>query len=76
MHENTPPTLIWFTADDAAVPVENAYLYTMELQRHKVPHALHVFESGRHGLGLSLDNAESKSWPELCAAWLGKHGFR
>lgn len=76
VHENTPPTFIWITADDDAVPVENAYQYAMELRRHKVPHALHVFESGRHGLGLSLDNEESKPWTELCAAWLGKHGFR
>jgi acetyl esterase/lipase len=72
----TPPTFLWFTADDASVPVENALHYALALRRHQVPHELHVFESGKHGIGLAPDHPEAYAWPELCATWLRKRGFR
>jgi acetyl esterase/lipase len=72
---DTPPTFLWHTADDAAVPVENSLLFASELSRHKIPFELHVFESGRHGLGMADDHPEAKAWPELCKAWLRKRGF-
>ncbi|MFC0213945.1 alpha/beta hydrolase [Paenibacillus chartarius] len=75
VHAATPPTFIWFTADDGAVPVENALDYAAALRQAGVPFALHVFESGRHGLGLSKDHEEAKPWTDLCAAWLRKRGF-
>jgi len=73
--ENTPPAFIWHTADDASVDVENSLLFTVGLSRNKVPFDLHVFESGRHGLGLAEDHLEAKAWPSLCEAWLRKRGF-
>jgi acetyl esterase/lipase len=75
VHELTPPTFVWHTADDGAVPVENALLYALALRRKGIPHELHVFESGRHGLGLAQDNPEVSAWTGLCAAWLRKMGF-
>lgn len=68
--EDTPPTFLWHTADDSAVPVDNALLFAGALQRNKVPFELHVFQSGRHGLGLAADHPEAYVWPELCARWL------
>ncbi|OPH52020.1 esterase [Paenibacillus ferrarius] len=73
--KETPPTFLWHTADDAAVPVENCLLFAAALSRHKVPFDLHVFESGRHGIGLAGDHAEAYIWPELCANWLKKQHF-
>lgn len=72
---DTPPTFLWHTADDASVPVENALMFAGALRRHGVPFDLHVYESGRHGLGLAKEHAEASTWPELCGRWLKKHGF-
>lgn len=72
---DTPPTFIWHTSDDGAVPVENALLFASALSREKVPFELHSFMTGRHGLGLAEEHAEAKAWPELCARWLKRMGI-
>ncbi|CAG7656482.1 alpha/beta hydrolase [Paenibacillus allorhizosphaerae] len=73
--EDTPPTFIWHTADDAGVPVENAMMFASALRKNKVPFELHIYESGRHGLGLAQEHPEARTWPNLCANWLKKQGF-
>lgn len=73
--KETPPAFLWHTADDNAVDVENSLLFASGLSRHKIPYDLHVFESGRHGLGLAQEHPEAKVWPSLCEAWLRKRGF-
>lgn len=73
--EQTPPAFLWHTADDAAVPVENSQLFASALSRNKVPYELHVFESGRHGLGLAAEQPGVRMWTELCADWLKRQGF-
>lgn len=72
---DTPPAFIWHTADDAGVPVENALLFASALRRNGVPFELHIYESGRHGLGLAEEHPEARTWPALCANWLKKQGF-
>jgi len=74
--EGTPPTFLWHTADDAAVPVENSLNFAAALARHRVPHELHVYESGRHGLGLGEDTPGVRDWPQACGEWLRVRGFR
>ena len=71
---SSPPFFIWHTADDAAVPVEHAYLLGQALAANGVKHALHVFEHGRHGLGLAEGTA-AEEWTALCALWLIENGF-
>lgn len=71
----TPPTFLWHTSDDAAVPVENALLLAGALRRADVPFALHVYPRGRHGLGLDVDGTVGPQWTAACAAWLGEIGF-
>lgn len=68
--KETPPTYIWHTADDGAVPVQNALLFADALQRAGVPFDLHVYEHGRHGLGLPVTNAEAPPWDVNCLFWL------
>ncbi len=70
----TPPTFLWHTEEDSAVPVENSLLWCLNLRKYKIPFELHVFPEGRHGLGLGVDPdiPEIKVWPELCATWLKK----
>lgn len=49
----TPPTFLWHTANDSVVKVENSLAFATAMSQAKVPFALHVFENGRHGLGLA-----------------------
>lgn len=66
---------MWTTANDGAVPVENSLLFAFSLSREHIPFELHVFEEGRHGLGLSEDNHECHQWLNLAETWLQKHGY-
>ncbi|MDR6554597.1 dipeptidyl aminopeptidase/acylaminoacyl peptidase [Paenibacillus qinlingensis] len=63
------------TSADAAVSVENSLLFASALSRNKVPFDLHVFESGKHGIGIAADHPEAYVWPEVCANWLKKQDF-
>ncbi|WP_028552228.1 alpha/beta hydrolase [Paenibacillus sp. UNC451MF] len=73
--EDTPPTFLWHTADDASVPVENSLLFASALSRNRVPFEVHVFESGRHGLGLAAEQPGVRLWTDVCASWLQQRGF-
>ncbi|MBA8795265.1 acetyl esterase/lipase [Friedmanniella endophytica] len=71
---DTPPTFLWHTADDEAVPVQHALGYATALAAADVEFALHVFAHGRHGLGLvrGIEGAVPgvERWTDLCADWL------
>lgn len=67
----TPPTFVWHTAEDQAVPAQNALLFADALARNKVPFDLHIYEKGRHGIGL----ANGHAWTKDLAFWLGERGF-
>ena len=71
----TPPTFIWHTADDATVPVQHALFYAEALASHQVDFGLHVFEHGRHGLGLAAQDPDVGQWTAMCANWLKTRGF-
>lgn len=72
----TPPTFLWHTADDEAVPVENSLLFASALRAHRVSFALHVFPHGRHGLGLADELPDVGRWKLLCADWFEQKGWR
>jgi len=71
-----PPMFIWHTAEDELVPVEHAYLLGRALAEHEVPHALHVYPRGRHGLGLvdgvagGEEAGIARNWTRDCEEWL------
>lgn len=64
-----PPFFVWHTAEDDGVPVYHAYRLASALERRGVPHELHVFEQGRHGLGFA-EGLPAERWRELCEVWL------
>jgi acetyl esterase/lipase len=72
----TPPTFIFQTDEDTAVPAENAVRFYLALRKAKVPAELHVYEKGRHGVGLDRDpkwtggNTYTAGWPDRLADWL------
>lgn len=79
----TPPTFLVHTNEDSGVVAENSLLFVLALRKAGVPVEFHLFEAGRHGLGLGgglpsrgiePDPAFS-AWPELCETWFKRHGF-
>jgi acetyl esterase/lipase len=74
---NTPPTFLWHTVEDTAVPVENSLQFAAALRKAGVPFALHLYELGRHGLGLADKPPFSNPhpWASDCLFWLRQRGF-
>jgi acetyl esterase/lipase len=72
--EQTPPCFVWHTWEDKGVPPENSLVFYQALVAHKVPAELHIYEKGRHGVGLAKDIAGTSGWPDACIAWLKNRG--
>ena len=73
--DKTPPTFLFHTADDNAVPVENSILFYEACRKAKVPAELHVYRHGRHGVGLAPDIPALASWPDCLEAWMKDRGL-
>ncbi len=73
--EKTPPTFIFHTMDDASVMVENSLLFAEGLRKNKVPYEMHIYEHGRHGVGLAPYDNALNTWPKLLENWLRARGF-
>jgi dienelactone hydrolase len=75
-----PPTFLWHTFHDLAVPVENSLLFAQALRQSGIPFELHIFPDGPHGLSLcdeetavnnpDLINPHAANWMPLCIEWL------
>ena len=53
VNEDTPPTFVWHTLTDDAVPVENAFKIVAALHEKKIKTEFHLFPEGPHGLSLA-----------------------
>ncbi|GHT12779.1 beta-xylanase [Planctomycetales bacterium] len=73
--DKTPPTFLWATTADTAVPPENSIEFYLALRKHKVPAELHIYQNGRHGLGLAKGNVGTETWSDSCKLWLKNNGF-
>lgn len=73
--KETPPTFIFHTSEDQAVPVRNAIEFYMSLQEFGVASELHVYQKGRHGVGLAGDDPILSTWPARLEDWLTANGF-
>lgn len=69
---SAPPFFVWHTAEDASVPVEHSYLLGAALAEHGVPHSLHVFPRGKHGIGLAEGTGTAEAWTALAGMWLAE----
>jgi acetyl esterase/lipase len=72
---DTPPTFLFHTGNDPGVPVENSLLYYAALRKNKVPAELHVYEDGRHGVGLAPFHPILSTWPKRLEDWMRFHGW-
>jgi acetyl esterase/lipase len=71
----TPPTFLFHTDADDGVPPENSVQFYLALRRAKVPAELHIYRSGRHGLGLAPNTPGTSAWPKACEEWLRGQGL-
>lgn len=68
--ELTPPTFLFHSGDDGAVPVANSLLFYEALIAHGVPTEMHIYPYGGHGYALAWNKAQLEKWPEQLWAWL------
>ena len=72
--EKTPPTFIFHTMDDGR-DGRKQFVVCRSVAKNKVPYEMHIYEHGRHGVGLApFDNALN-TWPKLLENWLRARGF-
>ena len=67
---SSPPFFLWHTAEDAYVPPEHTYRLAASLAAHNVPHTVHVFAHGPHGLGLAEGTGDAAAWTTHAASWI------
>lgn len=78
---DTPPMFVWQTVEDDKVVVENALTIASALRSVNIPFDLHLYEKGKHGIGLGLagkpftPDATLHPWTGDCAFWLHQRGF-
>jgi len=71
---DTPPTFLFHTNADTGVPPENSILYYMALRTAGVPAELHIYQDGRHGVGLAQSDPVLSTWPARLKDWLRVRG--
>ena len=76
--KDTTPCFVWHTWEDKGVKLENALAFVSALQSAGVRFDFHVYERGKHGIGLGSQpygSGERHPWTRDCAFWLKEHGF-
>jgi acetyl esterase/lipase len=75
--KDTPPCFIWHTWEDAGVKVENTLLFAAALRKSGVPFDLHVFQKGRHGIGLNDKEpfTNAHPWGRDLVYWLKEQSW-
>ena len=72
---DTPPTFLFHTNEDTGVPPENSIMFYLALRKAGVPAELHIYEKGKHGVGLAPTDPVLSTWPARCADWLRGRGM-
>ncbi|HUA66781.1 MAG TPA: alpha/beta hydrolase [Alphaproteobacteria bacterium] len=77
VRKDTPPCFIWCTYEDKAVPMENSLMFAQALRKQGVPFDLHIYQHGRHGIGLADKPpfAHPHPWANDCLYWLKQHNY-
>ncbi|MBI1321844.1 alpha/beta hydrolase fold domain-containing protein [bacterium] len=75
VNKNTPPAFLVHTNEDTPVPAENSLFFVQAMRNAGVPCEFHMFEKGRHGLGLGMGDPAFSEWPKLCEIWFRQRGI-
>ena len=62
------------TTEDTGVPPQNSLYFYLAMKKAGVPAELHIFEKGRHGVGLARNIPGTSAWPDRCVGWLRVRG--
>jgi acetyl esterase/lipase len=71
----TPPTFLFHTTEDTAVPPQNSLAFYLALKQAGVPAEMHIYEKGAHGVGLAPHDRELSTWPERLIGWMRGRGL-
>jgi acetyl esterase/lipase len=71
----TPPTFLFHTGADKTVAAENSILFYMALRKAKVPAELHIYQDGKHGVGLAPKDPLLSTWKDRLKDWLQVRGL-
>lgn len=69
----TPPAFLFHTSEDSGVPAENSVSYYLALRVFRIAAELHIYEKGKHGVGLATNDPILSSWSARLADWLKVH---
>lgn len=69
---DTPPTMIFFSDDDGAVPPLNGTMFYNALKHNNVPAALYVFPTGGHGWGFRSNFEYHEQMKALTMDWIAR----
>ena len=72
---NAPPTFLFHTSEDSAVPAANPIRFYEALLKNKIPAELHIYQRGPHGVGLYRGDPTTGTWSKHLVAWLRNNGF-
>lgn len=77
VNAQTPPCFIWHTWEDKGVKLENSLAFVSALQKHNVRFDFHVYEKGKHGIGLGggREGGVLHPWTQDCLFWLRAQGW-
>ena len=81
VNDTTPPVFVWHTVEDTGVKLAGVLELAAALDRHSRPFELHVYEKGRHGIGLGFrpydgfNTERLHPWTVECRRWLVERGF-
>ncbi len=74
--KETPPVFLFHTSADTAVVPENAVRFYLACKKSGVPVEMHIYEKGRHGVGLGRDpkwtggEKSVETWPDRLTDWM------
>ncbi|GAT63690.1 alpha/beta hydrolase [Paludibacter jiangxiensis] len=72
---NTPPTILFLSDDDGAVPPVNSIQFYNALKEKKIPSSMAIFPTGGHGWGMRTNVSFWQIWREMLADWFVKYQF-
>lgn len=79
VNENVPPTFLWHTSYDDALPIQNSLLFAGALAEQKIPMEYHIFPGNMHGMSLADWRTQSATrgagscacqWIPLVHTWI------
>jgi dipeptidyl aminopeptidase/acylaminoacyl peptidase len=73
--KDTPPTFLFHTVEDQAVPIANSYMFKEACEKAGVPVKMVQFQKGRHGVGLAQKDPILSKWPDQLEVWMKGRGL-